>query len=67
MPHPAVRAAVRRLLHGPLPAAGPEPQLQVRAALLWIGQPLFNGTILFRLDMFGLHSSEFSISETNLP
>ena len=51
VPHPAVRAAVRRLLHGPLPAAGQEPQLQVRAALLWIGQPLFNETILFRTDL----------------
>ena len=46
VPHPAVRAAARRLLHGPLPAAGQEPQLQVRAVLLWIGQPLFNETIL---------------------
>ena len=51
VPHPAVRAAVRRLLHVPLPAAGPEPQLQVRAVLLWIGQPLFNETILFRTDL----------------
>jgi hypothetical protein len=32
MPHPAVGASVHRLLHGPLPAAGPEPQLQVSAA-----------------------------------